>query len=104
MPMIASRSSSAPPTPVKRLTGIARSSRHVRGASPIPARLVHPDEIRIQGLAAVVELGLDLRMCQRQVLADARGVAGTGLRADDHGHDLARVVDEATEERSHRVD
>ena len=33
-----------------------------------------------------------------------RGVAGTGLGSDDHGHDLARVVDEPAEERGHRVD
>ena len=63
MPMIASRASSASPTPVRRGAGIARSSRSVSGGSPVGTRprLLDADEIRVQRLTAVVELDLHMR-------------------------------------------
>ena len=56
--------------------------------------LLHADEVGVQRLAAVVELDLEVRERDFDVLADALGVLGRGVAADEHGDDLAVVVDE----------
>ena len=70
----------------------------------MPFSSLNADEVRIERLAAVVELDLDVRERELDVLADALRLGGRRLGPDEHGDDLAVVVDEARQERGDRLD
>src|SRR3954470_21442814 len=97
--MSASRDSSAGPTPFNRSSGMSRRAASVSGGSPVgTGASLHAHEVGIQRLAAVVELDLEVREGVLDVLADALGVLRGRVAADEHGDDLAVVVDEHVEE------
>jgi len=84
------------PTLASSRTGSCASSRKEMG-------LLNPDKIRVEGLAAVVELDLDVREPEFDVLADAIRLVRGCVTPDEHGHDLAVVVDELLEQAAHCV-
>ena len=76
------------------------------GGSPAGTRSPRystPTRYAVERLAAVVELDLEVREVDLDVLADPLGVLGRGVGADEHGDDLAVVVDELAEQLAHRV-
>src|SRR3954452_4304811 len=96
MPMSASRGSSFGPTLVSSRTGRSASSRRERG-------LLNPHKIGVQRLAAVVELDFDVRKVELDVLAYAVGLVRGRVGPDEHGDDLAVVVDELLEQLAHGI-
>src|SRR3954463_8696192 len=97
--MSASRDSSAGPTPFNRSSGMSRISARVSGGSPVgTGASLHAHEVGIQRLAAVVELDFQVRERVFDVFANALGVLGRGVAPDEHGDDLAVVVDEHVEQ------
>src|SRR5580765_839730 len=104
--MSASRASSASPTPFKRARSMSRKSLSVSGGSPVGTpvlSLFDADEVRVERLATVVELDLEVGEFHLEVLADPLGLVRRRVVADEDGHDLAAVVDELAQERAHRV-
>ena len=81
--------------------------RSVSGGSPVgtrsPRGLLDADEVRVQRLAAVVELDLDVREPELDVLADALRLGRRRVAADEHRDDLAVVVDRSPSSSHDRV-
>src|SRR6185369_4783564 len=104
--MSARRADSASPTPFRRVSSIARSSLSVSGGSPVGTpvlSLFDADEIRVERLAAVVELDLEMRETHFEVLADPLGLVLGRVAPNEHGHDLAAFVNKLGEQLAHRV-
>src|SRR5690242_13681320 len=105
MPISASPDRSLSPTALSSVTRCAASSRSVRPprsrtwCSATPVGLLDADEVRVEGLVTVVELDLDVGMVLGDVLADARGVVGVGVGADDDRDQLRLLVDEHVDQR-----
>src|ERR1700724_3161866 len=91
MPMSARRGSSLGPTLDSSGAGRPARSRNEMG-------LLNPDKVWVEGLAAVVELDLDVREPELDVLANAIGLVRGRVAPDEHGHDLAVLVDELLEQ------
>src|SRR4051794_30972876 len=105
MPTISSDSAFFGPTPANRVTGISARARRRRaisgsllpsppaGGDPIE-RLFDAEQVRVQRLAPVVDLGVDSRIVLPQPFCDVTGLARGRTLALDHGDDLVVVGDQ----------
>src|SRR5690606_8237549 len=87
------------PTPFSRVTGIAASSVKVMGPSGMPGRrLLDAEQVGVERLAAVVDLGRHPRPVLGQPLGHRAGVGRGGALALDDRDDLVLVGDQRVEQ------
>src|SRR3989442_14832135 len=97
MPSIARRSSSLGPTPSSLAMGSWSRKRRVRATAPDYV-LFDAQEVRIQRLAAMVDLAAHLRPVLAQPLRDPPGLGRRRPLTLDDRHDLMVVTDDGVEE------
>src|SRR5437763_4852203 len=110
MPTCSRASAFLSPTPSTRVTEASASDRSERAIAvrayagrPPAERLFDAEQIGVQRLPAVVDLGLDAGTMFVEPLRDAAGLAGRRPLALYQRHDLVVVGDKLGEERRRRL-
>src|SRR5262245_46090969 len=98
-PTAASPSALRSPTPFSRVTGQESSSARVMGTSVTTGSgLLDPEQVGVERLAAVVDLGRHPGPVLVEPLGDAPGVGRGRPLALDHGDDLVLVAHQQLEQ------
>src|ERR1700744_5636970 len=91
--------SSASPPPLRSETvSSTETPRRLRSLSVRP--LLNPQQVRVEGLAALVHLDRDVGVLLAEPLLNAPGVGDTGALALNEGHELVRRLEQAAQQQA----